>query len=568
MKELVQRLKPKSETINNLLLSFAITFAVMVLSALILGCQYQTNDDYAMSLTVSGAYGEISNRLIFSNTILGIGLSWLYTVAPIVHWYAWMHLAFLFFPSAACVFLILETIRKKMRILIALIFLGIATMPVVMQIQFTMESYFCILAGFALFGYAFLKPQMQECRKKRVIMLIAAIIFVLLGVMIREKAVFSMLPFVILLAGVMLYKRDKRPLLWLITGCVVCAGAVYVNSVSFSSEKWQEYLKFNASRSELLDSPRLDYDDNIAVFNAVGWSETDYNVFYSWMIADEDHFTTEKLDYIIENGMWPPVTIGSLITDFAQSMDSVLKFFPFCFLFLCLSLCLRTRDDKILPLIVTGAVLCAHILFIVMQRAPVRTVYPHYILGILLLMLLIDYSKFRIIRRKRDIQQNVKGSLNITGTAILVICMGITLLVNTAIADTSKTQERYAYFIELDQYIIMNKDKIFLSSVSAGSERYKAYSVFDVPEKGMLENYSSLGGWYTKSPRYFAFKTEHGMVNMFLSLLDDNVYLIEKGEPTLIQQYLYEDFQIQTQALLVAEFEDIGVYKLYKGSVI
>ena len=228
---------------------------------------------------------------------------------------------------------------------------------------------------------------------------------------------------------------------------------------------------------------------------------------------------------------------------------------------------MRTRDDKILPLTVAIAVLCAHAAFIFIQRSPVRTVYPHYILGILLLLLLIDYSKFRVIRKREEIKHNEQGQRNIAGTTMLGIFLGITILVNTGLADASFAWQRqnYAYFKQLDHYISENKDKVYLSSVYAGSERFKAYSVFDAPEKGMFENFCLLGGWYTKSPKYFAFIKEYALDdNLFLSLLKDNVYLIEKGEPDLIQQYLSDDYQIETEALMVAEFDDIGVYKLHR----
>jgi len=78
----------------------------------------------------------------------------------------------------------------------------------------------------------------------------------------------------------------------------------------------------------------------------------------------------------------------------------------------------------------------------------------------------------------------------------------------------------------------------------------------------MFENFIILGGWNTKTPRYYEFMEEHGIENPFLSLLNDNEYLVEIGEPTLIQQYLLEKFGIRTEAAVVESFDRLNVYKI------
>lgn len=558
MKDRLRKLKPKSKTWRNLLLAAAITLAVMSVTILVLGCQYQTNDDYAMSLTASGAYGEISANLIFTNTVMGNMLAWLYLAVPSLNWYAWTHLLLLLFASTACVFLILDSVRNGMRMLIAFVFLGVSIIPMVMQVQFTQVAYICITAGFAFFAYAFLKPQK---RKKRTAMLTVSLLLCLAGVMIRDRAILSIAPFFVLFAGYRLFKGDRRPVIWMLAVCALCGVGVYADSAAYKSQQWQDYLKFNASRAALLDSPQLDYDKNKDVFDAVGWSKADYDIFYSWMLADDEHFTTEKLTYIKDHSRWEPVTVGSAITDFAEGLRSPLVFYPFCMLLIGLLLCLLTREKKLPPLFITLAVLCEHFVFIIMQRPVDRTVYPHYVLGILLLLLLADYSRLRFVWKKRAVERDMKNAAAFT---VIGSCLLICILMNVMLTGSSYggQKENYGYFPQLDQYIAGNKDKLFLSSSVAGNDRYKGYGIFEPPQKGMLENFCLLGGWYTKSPRYYQFANQTGYDNLFLCLLDDNVYLIESGYPTVIEQYLREDYRIETEATQVAAFGGLGVYKL------
>ncbi len=140
MDTLAQNPETKRSTWKNLLEAGAITLAVMALTALILGAQYQLNDDYAMCLTVSGAYGVPGEHMIFSSSVLGVVLKALFSAAPAVNWYGWMHFAILFLSGTAFSFLILETVPGKLRYLIALAFAGTALVPDILYMQFTMQA--------------------------------------------------------------------------------------------------------------------------------------------------------------------------------------------------------------------------------------------------------------------------------------------------------------------------------------------------------------------------------------------------------------------------------------------
>ena len=563
MNEPIQNPGIRHEGWKNLWIAGGITFIVMLFTALVLGAQYQVNDDYAMTLGVAGAYGTPSELMIFTNTLLGIMLKALYTAAPLINWYFWMHFFVLFLAGTAFLFLVLETVPGRLRFLIAVLFAGTAILPDILFMQFTMQAYYCLIAGFGLFTCALLRPELKERRAKCAAMLVLAALFCLLGVMIREMTALTIAPFFLAVVGYRLYKKDWRPVVWLALTCVLCGAAVWVDANAYQSKEWQDYFEYNSARAALLDLPKLDYDDNKEVFDAVGWTENDYDMFYQWYLADNETFSTQNLQYIKDHALWSTATVPSVVSGIVGGMDSVLLFFPFGILALCLGLCFITRRKYILPALAAAAVLLMHAGFVIFQRAPIRTVYPHYVLGILILLLLIDFTGYRPVLKKRDVKPP-SGRTNAFATGLLGAFLAAVLLMNVVLADARAwgSTDRYADVKQLDEYIADHKDQLFLSSVRAASDRYGAYSVFEAPRKGMYENFIILGGWNTNTPRNKEFMKEHGIENLFLSLLDDDEYLVEIGEPTLVQRYLQEKFQIQTRAVLIAQFDRLSVYRI------
>lgn len=548
---------------RDLIISCIVTFGAMLFVILVFGCQYQTNDDYAMSLTVSGAYGDTSPNLVFSSIIFGSLLQWLYTIAPLINWYAWLHITLIFVACSCCVFVILNHIHNRSKFIMAAVFTIIATVPITMQIQFTLQSYLCLTAGCLLAFHALNNKTDDSVRKQQIIMLCISSILILLGVMLRYNTYLSIIPFVIVYVLYACKKKYFKPLLWFLITVVICVGANYINDNANSDESWKEFYQFNQQRSALLDKPPIDYQENIDVFKSVNWSKTDYDVFYEWMIADENVYTTEKLTYISENSQASGISIFNATREFFESI----RFDGYIGVLICmtmmLAICLLTRKKKLVPIAVYVMVLCIHAGFILLQRAPMRTVFPHYIMGILALIMMIDYSKFRFFNNKDRLWKNEKAirSIGITSAMILALFGIFNFNMGVIGAAQARPIEKYRNVVRLDEYIVENKDKVFLSTVVAGGSRYKAYDVFDAPDKGMYENFSLLGGWYTKSPRYFQFLREYEIENMFLSLTREDVYLVAE-DPSLVQIFLKDEYHIYTQAYMMEEFGDIGVYRL------
>ena len=80
-----------------------------MLADILIGPYYEENDDNALSNIVSGAYGEVSSRMVFTNIILGKILSILISTLPMVKWY--VLILYLIIFSSFCV--LTYVLKKK-----------------------------------------------------------------------------------------------------------------------------------------------------------------------------------------------------------------------------------------------------------------------------------------------------------------------------------------------------------------------------------------------------------------------------------------------------------------------
>ena len=77
-----------TEKKKDLLITFLINIAFFLFYVLRCELIHETNDDFAMSFLVEGAYGERTPYLIFQNVLWGKILVFLYTILPMIKWYA------------------------------------------------------------------------------------------------------------------------------------------------------------------------------------------------------------------------------------------------------------------------------------------------------------------------------------------------------------------------------------------------------------------------------------------------------------------------------------------------
>ena len=272
------------------------------------------------------------------------------------------------------------------------------------------------------------------------------------------------------------------------------------------------------------------------VFEKAGWSENDYEMFYHWYLVDGRPSRPRSLKPS-GDAAGPSLTIPYVIPDFVHDMYSVLIFFPFCILALCLALCLMTRKKHLLPSIVAASAVLVHVGFIILRRAPIRTVYPHYVLGILLLLLLADYTAFRPVLRRRD-AKGPSGRRNAFASG-WIRCVSM-LLMNTASQATGLRRGRTGTRTSGSDRYIGQQGQTFLSSVSARRPLQRLQC--STRPKGNVRKLHHTQRLEHKTPGTTS-SWRDTIENHYKPAKHNSISL--KSGATLIQQYLLEKFGIR-----------------------
>ena len=138
--------------------SLLLNTVLFLLSFAFYGSAFATNDDYRMSLIVSGAYtGEPGNTLVFMKYPAAWVLSGLYKITPSVPWYGIASVLCILIPaSIVCYFVLLEsngTGNIKTGFAIYLLFYLFIVQKHLVLPQFTLMAAFTAIAWLVLLWY-------------------------------------------------------------------------------------------------------------------------------------------------------------------------------------------------------------------------------------------------------------------------------------------------------------------------------------------------------------------------------------------------------------------------------
>ena len=156
-----------------LFVAFLINIFVFSLSLLFNETFNETNDDTGMSALVANAYGNSSDRLVFSNVIYAKILGFFYRLSGTINWYTIFQLALAFVSFTVIGYIFIHKLPKKTGILFFVLLLIMYYQEFYLINQFTRVSTICTLSGSLVLVYA-----LNEDMKKRYIGL--AIILIML----------------------------------------------------------------------------------------------------------------------------------------------------------------------------------------------------------------------------------------------------------------------------------------------------------------------------------------------------------------------------------------------------
>ena len=306
----------------SLLAALAVLVGFKLLGVLV----YDTNDDALMAGLSYGYYGAPEGKLIYINPILGELLAWLQSRVPALPWYYLVELGLMAVTMAVYYYLVLD--RQGKRGLPAVVLLTLVfAIALLTRVQYTK------IAGAASGAGVLLMLHCVRERKSWYTGLLGGLL-ALAGFLLRADAFFMVL---IPLFGVgaallweLLRKKECRRALGLCGAFLVlfalCGGGMLVQKRAYSSPDWQQYLRYNDLRTELLDYGFPDYGENQALYGSLHISQEDLKLFQSWDFGDPEVFGLDAMEALCNAKAEKNASLGELGRGIRSAVRGLLSY--------------------------------------------------------------------------------------------------------------------------------------------------------------------------------------------------------------------------------------------------
>jgi len=294
----------RGTTRRSVLLAAVITAAAAFPYALFFTPTFQTNDDAEMSLLIQGQLlTDVPDaRLMFSHVLIGRGLTALTKLAPNLNWYG----LYLFAVHGASLLVLLSVAllsgRHRAKIAGLLVLLAGVEVYVLNNLQFTTVAWLAGVAGFA----AIMRSVQCLERGWRVMFCVTGVLLLTLCSMIRwhvlPLSAVCLAPFLI---GELLTLKETRQWRLPLTG-LIAAGVLAVSLQWYQQRElqadpdWSRGYERQQLAATLIDYKLLPFNEaNAGHYQAVGWSQADYDLLMWYVFHDEKLFATETLQRLL-----------------------------------------------------------------------------------------------------------------------------------------------------------------------------------------------------------------------------------------------------------------------------
>lgn len=563
--------KSKKNNHINLLIVIFINLLIFGATNIMFDVKYEQVDDFIIYNLYSGLDGTYNLHGIYIHPLICLIISVLYRIIPIINW----HSIFLLSIQFICFTLIGYTILKKhnneLAIILYIVFASVFYSTLLMLIQYTSVAALLILTSFILFIDRVEKEEKVNIKKS-----ILIFILYMVGIMTRMQSLLIVIPFMGLyfLINIIKYKyktiqKDKIVIIvkyytvYLLITLVVW---ISTNIIYNSNEVYKNYMEYNDIRSTLHDIIYVDYEENKEIFDEIGWSRNDYYMFYTFNFGDENIYSKDNLQKILEykiqkDGVYKISTnLYGIIKNLFEEMRYSIPYISMLFIIIfIISLFNKNRKKENILIFITTILI--HLLFIIINRSMLRVVIPEYILGTALIMYNLK------LKYKDRINDDMKNCL-----IVICIIVSICMLCGNKYNYQYKLDD-YKNYQELINYINNNKQNVYLYTTPALQYRYLVYSVYKMPPKASFSNLRVIGGWDIFTQNYYDFKDRYELDGNLLDLLKDNVYLIDGNVYWSGKEFdnykenivfaIKENYNIKVECREVKEFDNLKIYKVY-----
>ncbi len=517
---------------------------------------WYTNDDFRMMTIVSGAYsGTPSPDIVFMRYPIGLLLSGLYCITANIPWYGLFTMLCMFFPSCVFCYYIVKNAYEKNRVFLGIFLYAMLFMFFIQKYiclpQFTLTSAFLGVGAFAVLH------EMPDTNNTKHIFL--AGIFAVLSFSIRTKAFYLLLPALIWVIAVRIFKdkKDKKKyILWGIFTFAMCFLVVAADTAAWSRTEYAEFKKFKEVRAEVYDYGSIPgYYENMPFYKENGISEVTYRAISGRCLDFDKSVNTENLTLIssymkrirsTEKSLFKRISLAlkNGLANWYYLSDQTIKYcaiFVTVLFFLCIAMSVKKRRFEIIyPIIAAGMVL--EITFLEFNgRVMARLVD-------LMMLLMAVCGSFAVTELADKRTMPIRDCINLLkNNKVKSLCLGglmcaSFLFVTAGVCNMqddldnkslSLRQTTNSTLDALMQYTEKYPDSFFFYDtydfISSTGYVFKTY------EKNKVLNNESAGSWNSHSPLYYERNRKFGFETAIdgLTSTDVEVYFITTSSPRM-----------------------------------
>ena len=555
-----------SRPLQNCIAAFLITLVSMLLLWLVFPPRFtETNDDLIMSCFTYGYMGEYSARLVFINILIGYALKFCMLILPTVPWYAVAQIIVVFVSFWVITYLFLqkfEGFRALIPVMLIFLFFGYEFFC---SLQFTKTAAAGVIAGFLLMFYA-----ASEHRKWYTYFF--AGLLALVGGLFRFR-VFELMLIIAFGVGLALVlgalkNRDCKQILRL------CIPFAILIAFSFGCDffdewqynrfpEWESYAEFNRYRANLMDRGFPDYDENLELYESLGISRNDYELYTSANIADTECFTVDVLKALADAKSNKTIDLQFFKDCWYEISRGMIKysFFPLLlivFLVAVIGFRLKNCTGIFLVLYEGLAFLGVQIYFYYRNRYLQSRVDASIIFAICLVLILYAWNRELVLPNGKRV----------------VACVGCIAIISTMpwqytqyVNDANEL--RIGTSTQVRKLISSDKEHFYFYNASWSALPDKMYDVWQVAEKGCGSNCSVLGTWRFHTPMVQSKIGQYDISNPYRDIINnDNIYLLCTDNVSLnrVLMHIHEHYRTDVYAYQVKVIEEkYPIYLLSSG---
>lgn len=521
----------------------------------------ETNDDIGMNDIVSGAYGEKSPFMVFSNIIYGYILKGVYSICPDVNWYTVIQLITVFASFVAIGYVLCKKMGNKFGALGLFFLLKVFYSQFYLVLQFTRISVLCCFAGYLLVFYSL---STEQVNKKEVLY---GGILLILGYLMRFSGFKVVTLFAFILGIYHLFcdgiiqkpKENYFKLFKYIKTFTILFGiigiCILVNNLAYSrNTEWKEYREYTKIRAELMDYGWPDYYEYENEYSKLGISENDFNLYSSGNMADDNMLSLEKLKVI--EGLKQPR--GFSLIEYGYYWKSRLLHKPFIIalfgVLAVFALVNKFSWRHYLCIIAEGFTFLGVIgYYFYLERMLDRMLNP----AILIFMTIILYNFESQYYRIKSI-----GIYGLGVQTVIVLTMSFSLFIGGYKGEAEKRIDADSLY-----QLLSNKDNIYVADHRVFFNNSRYFDAYHVSGENLYSNQVNFGGWLARTPILNQTKNELGIDNILNAMGErSNVFFYCEGErEKSVGQYMNEHYYNSTVGYSI--YDDLEFCRVVKYQV-